>query len=123
MTQLETFLVIENLGDSLDSVEALIKKHDDFEKSLPAQVAYSAGLCSLGTTSLRERKLSIKPLKQHILGDCVRLIPITLRFLGTFGVLDMTLNNLMTRLQPWRFGECGETLHSYCSQVHTDPKW
>lgn len=27
----------EDLGDSLDSVEALIKKHEDFEKSLAAQ--------------------------------------------------------------------------------------
>lgn len=27
----------EDLGDSLDSVEALSKKHDDFEKSLAAQ--------------------------------------------------------------------------------------
>ena len=26
-----------DLGDSLDSVEALIKKHEDFEKSLAAQ--------------------------------------------------------------------------------------
>lgn len=27
----------KDLGDSLDSVEALIKKHEDFEKSLAAQ--------------------------------------------------------------------------------------
>lgn len=27
----------QDLGDSLDSVEALIKKHEDFEKSLAAQ--------------------------------------------------------------------------------------
>lgn len=27
----------EDLGDSLDSVEALLKKHEDFEKSLSAQ--------------------------------------------------------------------------------------
>jgi spectrin alpha len=30
-------LANEDLGDSLDSVEALIKKHEDFEKSLAAQ--------------------------------------------------------------------------------------
>ena len=30
-------MVNEDLGDSLDSVEALSKKHDDFEKSLAAQ--------------------------------------------------------------------------------------
>ncbi|KAL3872184.1 hypothetical protein ACJMK2_040130 [Sinanodonta woodiana] len=37
MTKQESFLANEDLGDSLDSVEALIKKHDDFEKSLLAQ--------------------------------------------------------------------------------------
>ena len=40
-------------------------------------------------------------------------------------VLDMTLNNLMARLQPCRFGECGVPLHRHChsSQVHSDPEW
>ncbi|XP_049820921.1 spectrin alpha chain isoform X3 [Aethina tumida] len=37
MTKQEAFLANEDLGDSLDSVEALIKKHEDFEKSLVAQ--------------------------------------------------------------------------------------
>ena len=37
MAKQETFLSNEDLGDSLDSVEALIKKHEDFEKSLAAQ--------------------------------------------------------------------------------------
>lgn len=37
MGKQEAFLANENLGDSLDSVEALIKKHQDFEKSLEAQ--------------------------------------------------------------------------------------
>uniref|UniRef100_A0A915I988 Uncharacterized protein n=1 Tax=Romanomermis culicivorax TaxID=13658 RepID=A0A915I988_ROMCU len=37
MTKQEAFLSNEDLGDSLDSVEALIKKHEDFEKSLAAQ--------------------------------------------------------------------------------------
>lgn len=34
---LQAFLLNEDLGDSLDSVEALLKKHEDFEKSLSAQ--------------------------------------------------------------------------------------
>lgn len=34
---LQAFLANEDLGDSLDSVEALLKKLDDFEKSLAAQ--------------------------------------------------------------------------------------
>ena len=34
---IQAFLANEDLGDSLDTVEALIKKHEDFEKSLAAQ--------------------------------------------------------------------------------------
>lgn len=37
MAKQEAFLSNEDLGDSLDSVEALIKKHEDFDKSLAAQ--------------------------------------------------------------------------------------
>ncbi|XP_053212819.1 spectrin alpha chain-like [Panonychus citri] len=37
MAKQEAFLANEDLGDSLDSVESLIKKHEDFDKSLAAQ--------------------------------------------------------------------------------------
>lgn len=37
MTKQEAFLTNDDLGDSLDSVESLLKKHEDFEKSLAAQ--------------------------------------------------------------------------------------
>ncbi|KAJ2946711.1 hypothetical protein O0L34_g12769 [Tuta absoluta] len=37
MHKQESFLANEDVGDSLDSVEALLKKHEDFEKSLAAQ--------------------------------------------------------------------------------------
>ena len=37
MTKQEAFLNNEDLGDSLDTAEALIKKHEDFVKSLAAQ--------------------------------------------------------------------------------------
>ncbi|CAJ0583549.1 unnamed protein product, partial [Mesorhabditis spiculigera] len=37
MNKQEAFLANEDLGDSLDSVESLLKKHEDFEKSLAAQ--------------------------------------------------------------------------------------
>lgn len=37
ITKQESFLANDNLGESLDDVEALIKKHEDFEKSLAAQ--------------------------------------------------------------------------------------
>ena len=35
----EAFLASEDVGSSLDAVEALIKKHEDFDKSLQAQVS------------------------------------------------------------------------------------
>ena len=34
---LQSFLSNQDVGDSLDEVEALLKKHEDFEKSLAAQ--------------------------------------------------------------------------------------
>ena len=37
MAQQEAFLVNQDLGNSLDSIQALIEKHKDFEKSLAAQ--------------------------------------------------------------------------------------
>lgn len=37
LSHVQAFLLNEDLGDSLDSVEALLKKHEDFEKSLSAQ--------------------------------------------------------------------------------------
>jgi spectrin alpha len=37
MTKQEAFLQNDDLGDSLDAVESLLKKHEDFEKSLAAQ--------------------------------------------------------------------------------------
>uniref|UniRef100_A0A452V9R5 Spectrin alpha chain, non-erythrocytic 1 n=1 Tax=Ursus maritimus TaxID=29073 RepID=A0A452V9R5_URSMA len=46
MSKQEAFLLNEDLGDSLDSVEALLKKHEDFEKSLSAQ----------------EEKITVRPL-------------------------------------------------------------
>ena len=38
-------------------------------------------------------------------------------------VLDMTLSNLMVRLQRGKFEECGIPLHGHCSQVHSGPEW
>jgi len=37
MSKQEAFLANDDLGDSLDSAEALLKKHSDFETSLAAQ--------------------------------------------------------------------------------------
>lgn len=38
MAAREAFLNNEDKGDSLDSVEALIKKHEDFDKAINVQV-------------------------------------------------------------------------------------
>ncbi|KRY87102.1 Spectrin alpha chain [Trichinella pseudospiralis] len=46
MTKQEAFLANEDLGESLDSVEALIKKHEDFEKSLAAQEEKIKAFCN-----------------------------------------------------------------------------
>ena len=37
--------------------------------------------------------------------------------------LDMTLNNLMVRLQSLSLGECRVPLHCHHCQVHSDPEW
>ena len=38
-------------------------------------------------------------------------------------VLDMTIKNLMVRLKPWRFGDCGVPFQCHCSQLHSDREW
>lgn len=38
MAAREAFLASDDKGDSLDSVEALIKKHEDFDKAINVQV-------------------------------------------------------------------------------------
>ena len=38
-------------------------------------------------------------------------------------VLDMTLNDLMLRLQFWSFGEFRVSIHCHCSKVNSDPEW
>lgn len=41
MAAREAFLASDDKGDSLDSVEALIKKHEDFDKAINVQVCMS----------------------------------------------------------------------------------
>lgn len=41
MAAREAFLASDDKGDSLDSVEALIKKHEDFDKAINVQVRES----------------------------------------------------------------------------------
>lgn len=46
MAAREAFLASDDKGDSLDSVEALIKKHEDFDKAINVQV--SEAFCHWG---------------------------------------------------------------------------
>lgn len=46
MAAREAFLASDDKGDSLDSVEALIKKHEDFDKAINVQVSKTIG-CSV----------------------------------------------------------------------------
>ena len=39
------------------------------------------------------------------------------------GALNMTLNYVMVRLQPWSFGEGRVALHCHYSQIHFDEEW
>lgn len=47
MAQREAFLASEDVSKSLDGVEALIKKHEDFDKSLVTQVRRNSDLFSI----------------------------------------------------------------------------
>ncbi len=51
MAAREAFLASDDKGDSLDSVEALIKKHEDFDKAINVQV--SKRHCDIKQSSLR----------------------------------------------------------------------
>ncbi|XP_077334821.1 spectrin alpha chain, non-erythrocytic 1 isoform X4 [Lithobates pipiens] len=55
MSKQEAFLLNEDLGDSLDSVEALLKKHEDFEKSLSAQEEKITALDEFATKLIQNK--------------------------------------------------------------------
>ena len=57
MAKREAFLASGDVGSSSDTVQALIKKHEDFEKSLQAQVKYQRH-----TNKIRELILISVPL-------------------------------------------------------------
>ncbi len=66
----ESTLASEDLGDSLDSVEALIKAHDDFEKSLAAQMETTKALEDFANRLLAYNhydSASIKKRKESVL--------------------------------------------------------
>eukprot|EP00054_Salpingoeca_dolichothecata_P021566 m.138309 g.138309 ORF g.138309 m.138309 type:complete len:2442 (+) comp24033_c0_seq6:296-7621(+) len=50
----EASLAVEELGNSLDAVQALIKKHDDFDKSIAAQEEKTAALTDLASRMAQE---------------------------------------------------------------------
>ncbi|KAK6196167.1 hypothetical protein SNE40_001445 [Patella caerulea] len=65
MTKQEAFLANEDLGDSLDSVEALIKKHNDFEKSLAAQEEKIKGLDEFATKLIESEHYASDDVNQR----------------------------------------------------------
>lgn len=72
MAAREAFLASDDKGDSLDSVEALIKKHEDFDKAINVQVrkrpeqkhgkALSLGFMDVALLDRRRRLLRCSPL-------------------------------------------------------------
>lgn len=65
MTKQEAFLAHEDLGDSLDAVEALLKKHEDFEKSLAAQEEKIKALDEFATKLIEGPCLPSSPALPH----------------------------------------------------------
>ena len=57
MAKQEAFLANQDLGDSLDTVESLIKKHEDFEKSLSAQEEKINALDEFATKLIQVREI------------------------------------------------------------------
>ena len=57
MAKQEAFLANQDLGDSLDTVESLIKKHEDFEKSLSAQEEKINALDEFATKLIQVRDI------------------------------------------------------------------
>ncbi|KAK2504466.1 hypothetical protein MC885_000975, partial [Smutsia gigantea] len=62
MSKQEAFLLNEDLGDSLDSVEALLKKHEDFEKSLSAQEEKITALDEFATKLIQNNHYAMEDL-------------------------------------------------------------
>lgn len=57
MNKQEAFLANTDLGDSLDAVEHLIKKHEDFEKSLLAQEEKISALDEFATKLIQVKTI------------------------------------------------------------------
>ena len=58
-THIQGFLAAEEDGDSLDTVEALMKKHDNFEKTLEAQEEkFKVNILSCADTKINMHLLS-----------------------------------------------------------------
>ncbi|KAK2499565.1 hypothetical protein MC885_005835 [Smutsia gigantea] len=60
MSKQKAFLLNEDLGDSLDSVEALLKKHEDIEKSLGAQEEKITALDEFATKLIQNNHYAMK---------------------------------------------------------------
>jgi hypothetical protein len=68
----EPYLLNEDLGETLDQVEQLIKKHETFEKSIHAQEERFNALRKLTTLELRQRRSATdQPSAQATVTDTV----------------------------------------------------
>ncbi|KAH7638391.1 alpha spectrin [Dermatophagoides farinae] len=65
LTKHETFLLNDDLGDSLDSVEALIKKHEDYEKSLATQSETVKNLDNFATRLINGQHYAKDDIEKH----------------------------------------------------------
>lgn len=70
----------EDLGDSMDSVEALIKKHEDFEKSLVAQEEKIKALDDFATKLVQSQHYAADDVAAR--RDAVSLKSLPLSFCG-----------------------------------------
>ncbi len=62
----QSFLTNDNLGESLDDVEALLKKHEDFEKSLAAQEEKAKYLEDNAERLIRSKNYSYEEIERKI---------------------------------------------------------
>ncbi|CAF0847409.1 unnamed protein product [Brachionus calyciflorus] len=65
ITKQESFLHNEQLGDSLDDAEALLKKHEDFEKSLAAQEEKARYLEEIANRLISEKIVNFQEIENR----------------------------------------------------------
>lgn len=98
MSKQEAFLLNEDLGDSLDSVEALLKKHEDFEKSLSAQEEKITALDEFATKLIQNNHYAMEDVatRRDAVSSQVLYVP-------SFPCTDVPLRHvLQCSLSSWK---------------------